>query len=235
MLVLPALSARLRTTFDFPSGQRAMKTHFLQQDSLLAMWRTLVVRRDLADAAFELGPAGDVLVRDEDPWHQIFKTDVFCQLATQLGPRVALRLPVVTRSFGVRVPDVVWMPDEKWPDDDAEQGTNPLAFAPDLCVEVLFGNAVCVASLDSRTHAYLASGAEEVIVVGADGAVEVRGREGVRGRSVVNVTLDLNTCLLPYGRVAAVPLGLRSAESFLKDWRPSSSRRTGPALTCLSK
>jgi hypothetical protein len=181
-----------------------MKTHFLQQDSLLAIWRALVVRRDLADAAFELSPAGDVLVRDEDPWHQIFKTDVFCQLATQLGPRVALHLPVVTRSFGVRVPDVVWMPDEKWPDDDAEQGTNPLAFAPDLCVEVLFGNAVCAASLDSRTHAYLGSGAEEVIVVGADGTVEFRGREGMRSRSVFNVTLALDTCLLPYGRAATV-------------------------------
>jgi hypothetical protein len=205
MLDLPALPARLRTTLDFLSGQRAMKKQCLQQDSLLAIWRTLVVRRDLADAAFELSPAGDVLVQDEDPWHQIFKTDVFCQLAAQLGPRVALRLPVVTRSFGVRVPDVVWMPDEKWPDDDAEQGTNPLAFAPDLCVEVLFGNAVCVASLDSRTHAYLSSGAEEVIVVGADGAVEFRGREGVRGRSVFNVTLDLNTCLLPYGRAGTVP------------------------------
>ena len=184
-----------------------MKTHFLQEDSLLAMWRTLAVRRDLADAAFELGPAGDVFVRDEDPWHQIFKTDVFCQLAAQLGPRVALRLPVITRSFGVRVPDVVWMPDEKWPDDDAEQGTNPLAFAPDLCVEVLFGNAVCAASLDSRTHAYLCSGAEEVIVVGTDGTVEFRGREGIRRHSVFNVTLDLDICLLPYGRVAAVPAG----------------------------
>lgn len=60
------------------------------------------------------------------------KTDMFCQLATQLGPRVALRVPVVATVFGVLVPDVVWMPDEKWPDDDAEQGTNPLAFAPDL-------------------------------------------------------------------------------------------------------
>jgi hypothetical protein len=204
MLDLPARPACLCTKLDLSSGQRAMKTHFLQQDSLLAIWRTLVVRRDLADAAFELSPAGDVLVRDEDPWHQIFKTDVFCQLATQLGPRVALRLPVVTRSFGVRVPDVVWMPDEKWPDDDAEQGTNPLAFAPDLCVEVLFGNAVCAASLDSRTHAYLGSGAEEVIVVGADGTVEFRGREGMRSRSVFNVTLALDTCLLPYGRAATV-------------------------------
>jgi hypothetical protein len=182
-----------------------MKTHFLQQDSLLAIWRTLVARRDLGDAAFELGPAGDVLVRDEDPWHQIFKTDVFCQLATQLGPRVALHLPFVTRSFGVRVPDVIWMPDEKWPDDDTEQGTNPLAFAPDLCVEVLLGNAFCAASLDSRTHAYLCSGAEEVIVVGADGTVEFRGREGVRSRSVFNLTLALDTCLLPYSSARAAP------------------------------
>ena len=204
MLDLPARPARLRIPLDLSSGQRAMKTQFLQQDSLFAIWRTLAVRRDLADAAFELGPAGDVLVRDEDPWHQIFKTDVFCQLATQLGPRVALHLPVVTRSFGVRVPDVVWMPEEKWPDDDAEQGTNPLAFAPDLCVELLFGNAVCAASLDTRTHAYLCSGAEEVIVVGADGTVEFRGREGLRGHSVFNVTLDLDICLLPYGRAAAL-------------------------------
>jgi hypothetical protein len=29
--------------------------------------------------------------------------------------------------------------------------------------------------------------------VGADGTVEFRGREGVRGRSVFNVTLDLGT------------------------------------------
>jgi hypothetical protein len=172
--------------------------HVLPQDSLLAIWRMLMTRRGFADAAFELSPAGDVLVRDEDPWHQIIKTDVFCQLASQLGPRVALRLPVFTRSFGVRVPDVVWMPDEKWPDDSSEKDTVPLSFAPDLCVEVLFGDDVCAASLDSRTHAYLCSGAEEVIVVGAGGAVEFRGREGVRGRSVFNITLDLDTGLLPH-------------------------------------
>jgi hypothetical protein len=177
-----------------------MKTNFLQQDSLLAIWRTLALRRDFADTEFELNPGGDVLVRDEDPWHQIIRTDVFCQLATQLGPRVALRIPIVTRAFGVLVPDVVWMPEEKWPDDDAEQGTNPFAFAPDLCVEVLFGNAVCATSLGSRTHAYLYSGAEEVIVVGVDGAVEFRGREGVRSRSLFNVTLDLDTCLPSYGQ-----------------------------------
>jgi Putative restriction endonuclease len=182
-----------------------MKMHALEQDSLLAIWRKLMTRRGFAKTAFELSPAGDVLVRDEDPWHQIIKTDVFCQLASQLGPRVALQLPVFTRSFGVRVPDVVWMPEEKWPLDDSEQETAPLSFAPDLCVEVLFGGDVCAASLDSRTHAYLCSGAEEVIVVGAGGTVEFRGREGVRGRSVFNVTLDLDTCLLPHCTAETAP------------------------------
>jgi hypothetical protein len=43
------------------------------------------------------------------------------------------------------------------------------------------------------------------IVVGADGTVEFRGREGVRGRSVFNVMLALDTCLLPYGRAGTVP------------------------------
>ncbi|MGA7813711.1 Uma2 family endonuclease [Caballeronia sp.] len=193
-----------------------MKTHLLQQDSLLAIWRTLAVRRDFAVPGFELSPTGDILVRDEDPWHQIFKTDVFCQLATQLGPRVALRLPVITRSFGVLVPDVVWMPDEKWPDDDAEQATNPLTFAPDLCVEVLFGNAVCAVSLDNRIQAYLRSGAQEVIVVGADGTVEFRGREGVRGRSVFNVTLDLGTSYFFAAGSERRPLQTRSAEPLPK-------------------
>jgi hypothetical protein len=196
--------------------QRAMRPHLLQQDSFLATWRALAVRRDLAAAAVELSPDGDGLVRDEDPWHQIVSTDGFCQLATQLGPRVALRLPIVTRSFGVRVPDVVRMPDEKWPDDDAGQATNPLVFAPDLCVEVLVGNAVCAATLDSRTHAYLCSGAEEVIVVRVDGTVEFRGREGVRGRSVFNVTLDLDICLLSTAGLERCPLGPCSAEPLPK-------------------
>src|SRR5260370_11257966 len=132
-----------------------MKTNFIRQDLLLALWRTLGVRGKLADATFELSAAGDVFVRDEDPWHQILKTDVFCQLAAQLGPRVALHLPVLTRSFGVRVPDVVWMPYEKWPDDDARQATIPLAFAPDLRVEVLFGNSVPATTLRRCTAASL--------------------------------------------------------------------------------
>ncbi|MDB5785813.1 MAG: Restriction endonuclease [Caballeronia mineralivorans] len=75
-----------------------MKTHLLQQDSLRATWRALAVRRDLADAAVELSPDGDIMVRDEDPWHQIFSTDVFCRLAIQLA-RTRTNAVARTRAF----------------------------------------------------------------------------------------------------------------------------------------
>jgi hypothetical protein len=188
-----------------------MQTQILGRDALVAAWRSLAVRADFTDAGYELGPVGDVIVsREQDPWHQIRVTDVFCQLATQLGPRVALRLPVVTRSLGVRVPDVVWMPDEKWPDVNDD---TPLAIAPDLCVELLSGNAVRACSIDNRVSAYLHSGAEEVIVVGHDGSIEFRGRDGIRSSSIYKVRLVLDTPIL---ETAEALVGFASAGSSSK-------------------
>jgi Uma2 family endonuclease len=170
-----------------------MQTQRLDRETLVALWRTLATREDLTDAGYELGPVGELIIgREKDPWHQILVTDVFCQLAGQLGPRAALYTPVITSTFGIRVPDVVWMPDEKWPDVDDD---TPLAFVPDLCVEVLSGKAADAAGLANRVSAYLRSGAEEVIVVGHDGTVEFRGRDGIRSSSIYKVRLELDTLL----------------------------------------
>ncbi|MEA3111806.1 MAG: hypothetical protein QOG58_1605 [Caballeronia sp.] len=170
-----------------------MQTQVLDREALVAVWRTLATREDHTDAGYELGPVGELIIgREKDPWHQILVTDVFCQLAGQLGPRAALYTPVITSTFGVRVPDVVWMPDEKWPDVDDD---TPLAFVPDLCVEVLSGNAAHAAGLANRVSAYLRSGAEEVIVVGHDGTVDFRGRDGIRSSSIYKVRLELDTLL----------------------------------------
>jgi Uma2 family endonuclease len=171
-----------------------MQTQVLGREALVAMWRNLLATRtDRINAGYELGPVGEVIFsREQGPWHQILVTDIFCQLAEQLGPRVALRTPIITSTLGIVVPDVVWMPDEKWPDvtDDT-----PLAIAPDLCVEVLSGNAVHACSIDNRIAAYLNSGAEEVIVVGHDGSIEFRGRDGIRSNSIYKVRLVLDTPL----------------------------------------
>jgi hypothetical protein len=84
------------------------------------------------------------------------------------------------------------MPDEKWPDVDDD---TPLAFVPDLCVEVLSGDAAHAAGLANRVSAYLRSGAEEVIVVGHDGTVDFQGRDGIRSSSIYKVRLELDTLL----------------------------------------
>lgn len=84
-----------------------MQTQVLDREALIAAWRTLATRADLSYAGYELGPIGELIVsREDDPWHQIRVTDVFCQLAGQLGPRTALYTPVITGTFGIRVPDV---------------------------------------------------------------------------------------------------------------------------------
>ncbi|MEX3934206.1 hypothetical protein AB4Y32_20800 [Paraburkholderia phymatum] len=65
---------------------------------------------------------------------QIVLTDIYCQIAEQIGHVAAMSLAVTTPSFGICVPDVVWMPPDKWDGFDREA---PVPFVPDLCVEVL--------------------------------------------------------------------------------------------------
>jgi hypothetical protein len=176
----------------FVGRRSAMQTQVLGREALVAVWHNLLATRtDRADAGYELGPVGEVIVsREQDPWHQILVTDVFCQLAEQLGCRAGMRTPIITSTFGIVVPDVVWMPDEKWPDVDDD---TPLAIAPDLCVEVLSGNAARACSINNRVAAYLCSGAKEVIVIGHDGSIEFQGRDGIRSSSIYKVRLVLDT------------------------------------------
>lgn len=60
---------------------------------------------------------------------QIAFTDVFCQITEQLGHLTVMSAPIATSSFGIRKPDVVWMPPERWGSFDRD---NPVPFVPDL-------------------------------------------------------------------------------------------------------
>ena len=92
---------------------------------------------------------------------------------------------------GVRVPDVVWMPTDRW---DQVKGKTPLPFVPDVCVEVLSpGNNR--AEISMKAGAYLRGGAKEVIVVGLRGEIEFFGPEGKRSQSALGVALDLPASL----------------------------------------
>ena len=65
--------------------------------------------------------------------HQYLCSEIAFQLRSQLGGEAVHAVAVLTRIAGLRVPDVVWMPEEKW---EVVMTADGLIHAPDLVVEV---------------------------------------------------------------------------------------------------
>jgi Uma2 family endonuclease len=79
------------------------------------------------------------------------------------------------------------MPEEKW---DVVMTADGLLHAPDLVVEVLSpGNRET--EINHKTQAYLASGVQEVIIVGLTGTIEYIRQDGIHPTSIFNLTLTL--------------------------------------------
>ncbi|TFE37010.1 Uma2 family endonuclease [Paraburkholderia dipogonis] len=128
---------------------------------------------------------------------QIVLTDAYCQLTEQMGHLAVMSPAVVTRSCGIRVPDVVWMPCERW---DALDRDEPMPFVPDICVEVLLDRQQDV---DSRVRGYLESGGIEVIVINQRGEVEFWDANGRRRASAYGITLAFDRLYFEPAKAAA--------------------------------
>ena len=161
----------------------------LDRNGLLAAWHRLVATAQHAVRdRYELNEFGEVVANGcPSGLRQLAFTDIYCQLAEQMGHLAAMSVPVVTPSFGIRVPDVVWMAPEKWERFDRD---GPVPFVPDLCVEVLL-DSDRPREMDRRVASYLQGGATEVIVVRPDGAIEFWGAEGRRQASTFAIALSL--------------------------------------------
>lgn len=160
--------------------------HRLTTKELLARWRALETGEIAIDVDwYELDERGDIIVTPRPTTrHQAIAGFIAFQLADQLGALAAQGVPVVT-SAGIRVPDVVWMPVERWREALRD---DPLPSAPDLCVEVLSPwNHPLVISM--KLDAYLASGAKEVIVVGLNGDVRFWRQDGESLTSSLGISL----------------------------------------------
>ncbi|MGF6963864.1 hypothetical protein OKW43_000869 [Paraburkholderia sp. WC7.3g] len=88
----------------------------LDRNELLAAWHRLVATAQHAMRdRYELNRFGEVVANGcPSGRRQLAFTDIYCQLAEQMGHLAAMSVPVVTPSFGIRVPDVVWMAPAKW-------------------------------------------------------------------------------------------------------------------------
>ncbi|GJH26291.1 hypothetical protein CBA19CS42_17265 [Caballeronia novacaledonica] len=161
----------------------------LERDGLVATWCRINPKAEFGLLeCCELDGRGEAVPHPHPSGRrQIVLTDVYCQIAEQIGHVAAMSVAVATPSFGIRVPDVVWMPPEKWEGIDLEA---PVPFVPDLCVEVLLDRTF-PQGVGPRVRAYLEGGAREVIVVGQRGELQFFGPNGPLETSAFGITLSL--------------------------------------------
>ena len=176
----------------------------LERDGLLATWRRLTSLDEFGRCdGSELDERGEKVTHSgQSARRQIVVTDVYCQITEQIGHLAGMCVAVTTPTFGIRVPDVVWMPCEQW---ESFERDDPVPFVPDLCVEVLLDTDK-TQELDRRIKSYLDGGAREVIVIDQFGQVQFRGAEGRRRASVFGVSLLLERMYFDDG--ASSPLGV---------------------------
>lgn len=118
--------------------------------------------------------------------HQRICALIAKQLAQQLGGEAPCEVGVLTRTAGLRVPDVVWMPQERWD----QLSKNEVLEAPDLVVEVLSpGNRK--PEMNHKIQGYLNSGVQEVLIVTVQGSLEYYRKDGIHSSSKFNLTLSL--------------------------------------------
>ena len=155
----------------------------LSAEELAALWRQLGDDESLTEP-YELTEHGQIVMSPRPTnRHQLIAAEVAFQLRSQLGGKAATEAAVLT-THGVRVPDVVWMPDERW---DVGQ---TLIVAPELVVEVLSpGNRKT--EVQHKVDAYLEAGVREVLVVGVKGTLDFHRTGGVHRASAFALSLLL--------------------------------------------
>lgn len=159
----------------------------LSPDELIKRWAEFAQDEQSPDY-YELTEYGE-LVWSPKPSnrHQWICGEITFQLRTQLGGKASMDVAVQTTTAGIRVPDVVWVPNTMWQKEIAQQ--EPL-LAPPLVVEVLSpGNRQ--PEMKHKIQGYLQSDVKEVIVIGLTGTIEYIREDGVHPTSIFNLTLSL--------------------------------------------
>lgn len=164
-----------------------MHTPTLVSPEELTQWWAELAQDAQSPDYYEMTEYGELVLspRAETP-HQRICSSLVRQLSQQLGEEAVQEVAVLTRTAGIRVPDVIWMPQERW----NQFPRNAVLQAPELVVEVLSpGNRK--PEMNHKIQGYLHSGVQEVIVVGLTGTIEYIRQDGVHPTSMFNLTLSL--------------------------------------------
>ena len=148
----------------------------LSLTELRERWRQLATDPLVAAIPFkvELNEKGAIEVSPPTTRHAFLQAYVSRELARQRPDGTTFTECPVETEIGMRIPDVVWAS----PEFMRLHGTeSEFCAGPDLCVEVLSPTNTR-AEIDEKIAAYLAAGAREVWVVGADGVPDIHTTDG---------------------------------------------------------
>ena len=139
------------------------------ESTITTAWQRVLDDPHLRDLPYkvETTETGQIILSPHKPRHshaQTRITDLMRDHATQPGER-AVEFAVETHK-GVKVPDVVWMSEERW--DTMPDDVEASPFAPEICVEVL-SSANTDAQMEEKRRLYFEHGAREVWLCDEDG------------------------------------------------------------------
>jgi Uma2 family endonuclease len=153
----------------------------------LTQWWAELGRDEQSPDYYELTEYGELVWSPRaETRHQRICSSLVRQLSQQLGEEAVQEVAVLTTTAGIRVPDVVWMPQARWD----QLPRNTILQAPELVVEVLSpGNRK--PEMNHKIQGYLKSGVKEVVVIGLTGTIEYVRQDGIHPTSLFNLTLAL--------------------------------------------
>ena len=149
------------------------------------LWHRALSDPALQDVPYkiETNAQGQLLLSPHKPQHSIAQTRLI-RLLDDLAPddgQAIVEFAVETPE-GVKVPDVVWMSDERVAQIPDGAEASPLT--PELCIEVLSaGNTR--REMEGKVKLYFDGGAKEVWLVSADGAVAFYREDGPAETSAI--------------------------------------------------
>ena len=159
----------------------------LSLTELRERWRQLGSDPLVAAIPFkvELNEKGAIEVSPPTTRHAFLQAFVARELQRQRPDGTTFTECPVETEIGMRIPDVVWASPEFMQLHGTE---SEFRAGPDLCVEVLSPTNTRP-EIDEKIAAYLAAGAREVWVVGADGVPEVHTADGQMAASALGFDL----------------------------------------------
>ena len=145
-----------------------------------ARWHEIVNDPALQDLPYkvETNRRGQLILSPHSNRHSLQQRAILHLLDRHAPAGMSAPEFALATNQGVKVPDVVWMSDERW--EAMQQTGDPSTLAPEICVEVLSASKICVEGLSAsntgdelaeKRALYQEIGADEVWLVEPDGCI----------------------------------------------------------------